>query len=514
MDFLTPLLGGLGLLGDPLLWLAVAAGTVFGVLAGAMPGIGTTLAYGLVLPFTFVMSPVIGVAFLLAISVGVGYGNSIPAILMGIPGNPAAILTVIDGYSLHKRGESGLALGISFVAALGGQILSILMFILLVVPLMGLAYHFSFPEIFALYSFGIVALISLAGDNMVKGMMAAALGISIGMIGLDPINMVTRLDFGLRDLRSGVDQVAVVIGLLAVSELFRSARQVFLWEDGIAGSEGSRFPKWSRIRPAVPAMATGTVVGTLVGAIPGAGATTAAMISYQTAQVISKKPEEFGHGSIEGIGANEAAQNASNSGELIPTLGLGIPVSGSMVLLLAALTVQGFVPGPLMVVNAPELLFAAIAGLLAASLLLLATGWSMARLMLRAVQLNRQIVLVLSLAMIVIGVYATNTRVTDVVVALLAGCMGYAMLRYGYSTAVAALGVFLGGEFERSLRIGLNMNNNSFADFFSRPLTLSILTCALILLVIGTRKQAQTRRRIRATRAAKMATDLQTNGSK
>jgi putative tricarboxylic transport membrane protein len=507
MDFLGPLLGGLGLLGDPMLWLAVAAGTVFGVIAGAMPGIGTTLAYGLVLPFTFVMPPVIGVAFLLAISVGVGYGNSIPAILMGIPGNPAAILTVIDGFTLHKQGESGLALGVSFVAALGGQILSILMFVLLVVPLMGLAYHFSFPEIFALYTFGMVALISLAGDSMIKGLMAASLGIMIGLVGLDPINMVTRVDFGLRELRSGINEVAVVIGLLAISELFRSARQVFLWEEATTNANSRRFPAWSRIRPAVPAMSTGTVVGTLVGAIPGAGSTTAAMISYQTAQVLSKTPEKFGHGSIEGIGANEAAQNASNSGELIPTLGLGIPVSGSMVLLLAALSVQGFVPGPLMMVNAPELLYAAIAGLLAASLLLLATGWGMARMMLKAVQLNRQVVLVLSLAMIVVGVYAMNTRVFDVVVAMIAGCVGYAMLRYGYSTAVAALGVFLGSEFERSLRIGLNMNENSFVNFFSRPLTLVILTVALGLMVIGLRKQMQTRRRIRDARAHETAQD-------
>ncbi len=500
MDFLAPLVGGVSLLGDPIIWLAVAVGTIFGVIAGAMPGIGTTLAYGLVLPFTFVMPPPVAVAFLLAISVGVGYGNSIPAILMGIPGNPAAILTVIDGHTLHKRGESGLALGISFVAALGGQILSIGMFVLLVVPLMGMAYHFSFPEIFALYSLGIVALISLAGDNIVKGLMAAALGLCIGLVGLDPINMVTRLDFGLRDVRSGLDEVAVVIGILAIGELFRSARQVFQW-DGATGAEGNKFPSWARIKPAVPAMLTGTVTGTLVGAIPGAGATPAAMISYQVAQMISKKPEEFGRGSIEGIGANEAAQNASNSGELIPTLGLGIPVSGSMVLLLAALSVQGFVPGPLMVANAPELLFAAIAGLLAASLLLLATGWSMARLMLRAVQLNRQVVLVLSLAMIVIGVYAMNTKPFDIAVAMVAGCVGYGMLRYGYSTAACALGVFLGREFERSLRIGLNMNDNSAAQFFGRPITLIILLVALSLLIFGLRKQAQTRARVRAVRA-------------
>ena len=498
MDFLQPMIGGLALMGDPFLWLAVAAGTVFGVIAGAMPGIGTTLAFGLVLPFTFVMSPVIGVAFLLSISVGVGYGNSIPAILMGIPGNPAAILTVIDGHTLHKRGESGLALGVSFVAALGGQLVSILMFILLVVPLMGLAYHFSFPEIFGLYCLGFVALISLAGDNMVKGLMAAAFGISVGLVGLDPINMVTRLDMGFREVRSGFEEVAVVIGLLALSELFRSSRQIFQWKDRTDATAGGRFPAFSRIRPAIPAMVGGTVVGTFVGAIPGAGATPAAMISYQVAQMMSKHPEEFGKGSIEGIGANEAAQNASNSGELIPTLGLGIPVTGSMVLLLAALSVQGFVPGPLMVSNAPELLYAAIAGLLASTLLLLATGWSMARLMLRAVQLDRQIVIVLAIAMTVIGIYSINTRVFDVAVALGFGVIGYFMLRYGYPTAAAALGVFLGKEFERSLRIGLNMNNNSFVDFITRPITLTIILVALGLLVWGIVKRAQMHRRIAA----------------
>ena len=501
MDFLTPLLGGMALLGDPLVWVAVLAGTLFGVVAGAMPGIGTTLAYGLVLPFTFVMSPIIGVAFLLSISVGVGYGNSIPAILMGIPGNPAAILTVIDGHKLHKEGKSGLALGVSFAAALGGQFVSILLFVLLVVPLMAVAYHFSFPEIFGLYCFGFIALISLAADNLVKGIMSAALGISVGLIGLDPINMVTRLDMGVREIRSGLDDVALVIGILALSELFRSSRQVFQWQDKSGEVSGNKFPKWAEWGPAVPSMVTGTIVGTFVGAIPGAGATPAAMISYQTAQMLSKEPEKFGKGSIEGIGANEAAQNASNSGELIPTLGLGIPVSGSMVLLLAALSVQGFVPGPLMVKNTPELLFAAIAGLLASTIFLLLTGWGMASLMLKAVRLNRQVVIVLAIAMTLVGIYSTNTKVFDVFVAIGAGGVGYFMLRYGYSPAAAALGVFIGKEFERSLRIGLNMNENSFVNFLSRPITAIILLVALGVLVWGVMKRVQMNRRIAARSA-------------
>jgi putative tricarboxylic transport membrane protein len=375
---------------------------------------------------------------------------------------------------------------------------SIILFVLLVVPLMGVAYHFSFPEIFGLYCFGFIALISLAADNMVKGLMSAAFGIGVGLVGLDPINMVTRLDMGLREIRSGFEDVALVIGILALSELFRSARQVFQWQDKSGEAQGSKFPKWREVRPAVPSMVTGTVVGTFVGAIPGAGSTPAAMISYQAAQMFSKEPEKFGKGSIEGIGANEAAQNASNSGELIPTLGLGIPVTGSMVLLLAALSVQGFVPGPLMVKNAPELLFAAIAGLLAATIFLFLTGWGMARLMLKAVQLDRQVVIVLAIAMTLIGIYSINTKVFDLFVAIAAGGVGYFMLRYGYSPATAALGVFIGKEFERSLRIGLNMNDNSFVTFLTRPITASILLVAVAVLVWGFIKRTQMRRRIAA----------------
>ena len=508
-DFFAPLAGGVSLLGDPIVWVLVLVGTLYGVACGAMPGVGTTLAYGLVLPFTFAMTPVHGVAFLLAISVGVQYGNSIPAILMGIPGNPAAILTVLDGHTLHKKGESGLALGVAFVAALGGQLVSILMFVVLVVPLMDLAYYFSFPEIFALYCLGMVALISLTGDNIVKGLMSAAFGIGIGMVGLDPMGLMTRFDFGFRQVRSGFDEVAVVIGLLAISELFRQARQVFQWRDLSGELKQTRFPAFARWRPAIPAMVGGTVVGTFVGAIPGAGATVAAMVSYQQAQMISSHPEQFGKGSIEGIGANEAAQNASNSGELIPTLGLGLPVSGSMVLLLSALTVQGFVPGPLMVVRAPELLYATVAGLLASTVFLLVVGWRMATLMLKAVLLNRQLIIVLALAMTVLGTYALSNRVLDVGIAFVFGIIGYFMLRYGYSVAAAALAVFLGREFERNLRIGLQFHDQSWLAFFGRPITAAIMTLAVGLLVYGIIQQVRMRRRMAANLAASAPPALQ-----
>lgn len=489
MDFLGPLVGGLASMLDPMLWVFVLIGTVLGVIAGALPGVGTTLAYGLVLPFTFVMDPANAVAFLLGISVGVMYGNSIPAVLMAVPGTPAAILTVIDGHALQKRGEGGTALGVTLTASLIGQTIGTVLFVLLLVPLGGLGYRFQSPELFALFALGMIALVSLSGKNILKGFIATVFGIFIAIIGLDPINNSPRYHLDTLVLRNGFDVVPVVIGLLALSELIRSSRQLFQWSgDAEVSAAARKFPSFDRIRPTLRPTVVGSVLGTLVGAIPGAGATPAAMISYQQAQFLSKHPEEFGKGSLEGIAANEAAQSASNSGELIPTFGLGIPGSGSMVLLLTALTVQGFTPGPRLMEASPELLYAAIGGMLAAVLFLAATGWSMATLMIRAVNMDRSIVIGVSIALVAVGLYSLNGRIFDIGVAFGFGVIGYYMHRYGYSTAAAALAVVLGKGFERHLRQGLSLTSNDWVTFLTRPITATVLVVTAVLFVLSLRR--------------------------
>ena len=486
MDFLGPFMGGLAAMGDPMLWLFVLIGTILGVIAGAMPGIGTTLAYGLVLPFTFIMEPVYAVAFLLGITVGVMYGNSIPAILMAVPGNPAAILTVIDGHKMQKRGEGGLALAVSLVSALVGQGLGNIMFVLLLVPLGGLAYSFQSPELFSLYALGMIALVSLSGKNIVKGFLAALFGIFVAIIGLDPINNQPRFHLDTVLLRNGFDIVPVVIGLLALSELIRATRQLYQWNDAAeGGDEARKFPKLSQLKRTIKPTILGSVIGTFVGAIPGAGATPAAMISYQQAQFMSKTPEEFGNGSIEGVAVNEAAQNASNSGELIPTLALGIAGSGSMVLLLTALTVHGFTPGPRMLEVSPELLHAAVAALFAAIVFLALTGWFMASFMLKAVSMDRSVVISVALAFVSVGLFSLNGRVFDVIVAFVFGFIGYFMHRYGYSVAAASLAVVLGKGFEKYLRQGLSLTDNSWVQFLTRPITATVLVVAVVLFVLS-----------------------------
>lgn len=492
-QILEPLVGGIDVLADPYVWLLVVAGTLFGVVIGAMPGMGITLAFGLALPFTFLMEPVPAVAFLLSISVGGQYGNSLPAILLGLPGSPASALTAIDGYTLHKQGKSGLALGITYIAALGGQLVSILFFVAMVVPLSSLAYVFLAPELFALYVFGLVAIVSLSGKNMIKGLLAGAFGLLIGLVGLDPLNNTPRFDFGQVELRNGFSTTAVILGLLALSELFVSARQVFGWEK-LSESFSHKFPSWAQIRPTLPAMLGGTVSGTVVGAIPGASGTAAAMIAYQQAQLISKEPEKFGKGSVDGIAANEAAQNASNAGELVPTLGLGVPASGSMVILLSALTLNGLIPGPLLVQESPELLDASVAGLAAGTIILLLIGWKMAKLLLKVIMINRSVVLCVAIVAVLLGVYSISGRIFDVWVCIGCGVIGYFMIRYGFSTAAAALAVVLSAGMERTLRQTFNIFDDNIFVFFTRPISASILALAFSFLAFGLYRTRKIRR--------------------
>ena len=245
----------------------------------------------------------------------------------------------------------------------------------MVVPLMKMAYYFGHPEQFALFLLGIVAIASLTGDNIIKGLIAAGDRLPDRHRRHRPGPPLPRFTFHFAILRPGFDVAPVMIGLLALSQLFLSARQVFRWDARIDTAAAAKFPPWSKLKETITPILGGTVIGTFVSAIPGAGATPAAMIAYQQAQLFAKRPEEFGHGSIEGLAANEAAQNASNSGEAAPALALGLPTSGSMVLLLAALTIHGFIPGPSMIRTTPDLFYAAIAGMLGSTIILSATGW-------------------------------------------------------------------------------------------------------------------------------------------
>ena len=448
---------------------------------------------------SFGLLPIYAVAFLVAINVGASFGNSIPAILVGLPGTPSAVLTAIDGYALHRQGKTGLAMGVTFFASVVGQFISIFLFLLMVVPLSGLTYVFLSPEMFALYFLGITAIISITSENILKALISAAFGLLIAMVGRDPLTAVSRYDFGIAELRGGIDTAAAVIGLLAVSELFRSMRQNFRW-DALTTKFEAKFPPLGALWRVAPAVGIGTLIGSVIGAVPGVSGTASAVISYQQSKFWSRHPEEYGRGSVEGIAANESAQNASQAGEMVPTFGLGIPSGGAMVILLGALLIHGFVPGPMMIREAPELLHACVAGLLGATVALALIGWPIGKALVYLVRLDRTFVLVGALGLTMVGTYTINRSVLEVLLMLGFGVVGYFMLRYGYSVAGASLAAVLGAGMEHNLRSGLLLEDSSIVTFVSRPWTAAILLLAFGFLAFGTRSSIQSARRAAAAR--------------
>ena len=504
--FVTSLTEAVKMFGDPVLLLLMVGAFLWGAIAGALPGIGPNLAIGVALPFTFGMDPVYAVAFLVAINCACSFGNSIPAILVGVPGTTSAFLTAIDGYALHKQGKSGLALGVQFYGAVVGQFISLFFFLALVVPLSGLRYVFLAPEMFSLYFLGMTAIVSISDENILKGVAATAFGLALSLVGRDPVSSVTRFAYHV-ELREGIQVVPVCLGLLAVSELFRSMRQSFTWGE-LGASFSAKFPPLKSLWRVTPSVLMGTCIGTFVGAIPGLGGTQAAFISYQQSKLWSKHPEEYGHGSIDGVAANEAAQNASQSGEMVPTFGLGVPGSSTMVLLLAALLIHGFVPGPMLIKTAPKLLYASVYGLLSITLIMALLGWPLQFYLLKVVTLDRSLILTGSVALCIVGVFSFNRSIFDVFLMILFGIVGYIMRRYGYSVAGASLALILGDGLETNLRLGLLLCDKNLIRFLTRPWTALFVGISFALLIYGTIGTIKLARRAAAVRRQALAAHL------
>jgi putative tricarboxylic transport membrane protein len=513
--FVTGIIESFKLAGDPLLWLLLAGGCIWGAIVGALPGVGATVGIGILLPFTFQMGPVYAIALFMSINVANSFGNSIPAILMGVPGSSSAVLTAVDGYALHRQGKSGLALGVTYFASVFGQFISVFFFLAMVVPLSGMAYVFLPPEMAALYFLGISAIISISGDNILKGLVAAAFGFAVSMIGPDPVNAVYRFVF-ISDLRYGIDPIPVLMGLLAMSELYRSMRQHFQWGE-LVGSFKATFPSIKDLQRALPRIMIGTVIGSFLGAIPGLTGTASAFISYQQSKLWSKHPEEYGHGSIEGVAANESAQNAAQAGEAVPTFGLGIPASPPMVMVLAACLMHGFIPGPLMVRHAPQLLYAATGGMLISTLILALIGWPMSIYTLKLMSLNRQLILLGCVWLTLVGVFTLNNSAFHVFLLVLFGLVGYWMRRYGYPVAGAAIALILGPGLEGNIRRGILLMNGDWWAFLSRPWTAAILAISFGLLIyamFGTIKLARRASVIRREAIAMHKEALSASGEK
>jgi putative tricarboxylic transport membrane protein len=466
-------LGGMAILLDPAMVAVILAGTVIGILVGALPGISGSTTAALLLPLTITMTPTMGIAFLGAIYCAANYGGSITAILVNTPGDPSASATAFDGYPLARQGKAGLALGISAIASAIGGIFSVVVLILAAPLLARFAYSFGPPEYFALAVFGLSMLAAVGGDAAVKNLAMGAVGLLIATVGTDLASGIERYAFGVPEIADGLGFIPVLTGLFALSELLvmishRHDRQELLPLDAV------RLPSREDFRKCGGSIWLGSVIGTFIGILPALGATTAALIAYSETKRWSRHRHEFGKGAIEGVAGPEAANNAAVGGAMVPTLALGIPGSTVAAIILAGMIIQGVRPGPHLFNEQPQLLYAVFASMLAANLIYLALGMTMARTFARLSLIPPSFLWPSVFVLCVLGAYAPNQTMVDVWTMLAFGVIGFVMRRHGFSPAPLVMGLVLGQLIEETLKQSMVIFDQDWTRFFSRPIVVAL----------------------------------------
>jgi putative tricarboxylic transport membrane protein len=461
---------------------AAIGGLIWGILGGALPGISPSITMALLLPFTYTVDPASAVVLLAAAYIGAEYGGSIPAILIRTPGTNAAAATVIDGYEMKRQGRADEALGISLWSGVVGGLWGLAMLVLLTEPLSRLALYFRPTSYFALGVVGLSVIASLSGKSLLKGAAAAILGLMISTVGTDPMSGVGRFTFGAPELLDGVTPILVMVGLFAVSELMLRSGLPSL--AGLKEKVRVRLPNFSMMKRIAPAQGIGNAIGTFEGLMPGAGGTIASFLAYNEARRWSKRPEEFGRGSEEGVAAPETANNTVASTALIPLLSFGIPGSNSAAVLLGGLLLHGLVPGPRLFEVNGGVILGLYMGSFIAVLSQLLVGIAILPLCIWLVNRPRPHLAAFIFALILSGVYTVHMTLFDIGIVLAAGALGYFMRHFGYPFLPLVLGVVLGGLVEGSYRRSLDLSGGDHAIFLEDPIAIVLLSVA-VLFVLG-----------------------------
>jgi putative tricarboxylic transport membrane protein len=468
---------------DPITLLTILVGVTAGISIGAMPGLTSTMGIALLMPMTFAMEAHTGMMLLIGEFVGAIYGGSITAILINTPGTPSAAATVLDGYPFTKRGESGRAIGISTVASFGGGIISGITMILVAPVLASVALKFSAPETFALAFFGISIISSISGKSLVKGLFSGSIGLTLSLIGVDNITGFTRFAFGSTFLMGGLAVIPVMVGLFAMSQCFLSIEELGV-KNVITQKIKSAFPTKQDLKTIWPTILRGGLTGTFIGIIPGAGGDISAFVSYDMEKRVSKHPELFGTGLPEAIAAPEASNNGTTGGALIPLLTLGIPGDSNTAVLLGALMIHNLVPGPMLFVQQAVVVDTLFIGFMIANVFMLILGLLGIPLFVKIVQIPRKILVPVIIVLCLVGSYAINNNYLDVVVMLVAGVIGYALVKGGFPLSPIVLALILGPMAEGNLRRSLVMSKGSPMIFFERPISAAFIVAAVVCLFL------------------------------
>ena len=460
------LIEALNLVLQPSVILYLLVGVAGGMCIGCLPGLTTTMGVALVLPLTFGMEAVPSILLLIGVYVGAVYGGSLSAILLNTPGTPASAATALDGYKMASRGEAGRALGISTISSFIGGLISCVFLILIAPVLADFALKFSAPEFFMLAVFGLCIISSISGKSLFLGLISGLLGMFIATIGLDDITSNMRFTFENINLYSGINFIPVMIGLFAMSQAFIGVEEINA-KSKATGKIKRVLPKGSDWKLIIKNSIPFGSLGAFIGTIPGVGADIASFIAYGQAKGLSKKPEEFGKGSPEGVSAPEAANNGVTGGALIPMLCLGVPGDAVAAIMIGSLTVQGIQPGPLLFQNDASTVYAIFIGLLIANVFMLILGLSSVRIFTKVLSVPKPVLVPTIMLLCFVGSYALNNNMFDVVIMLFFGIVGYFFQKLEISASPVILGLILGPMAESNFRRALLMSRGDYSTFLS-----------------------------------------------
>ena len=485
MGVLDNLVMGFSIALTPFNLFMALAGVSLGTLIGALPGIGPVSGVALLLPLTFGMPPTSAIIMLSGIYYGSQYGGTITSVLINTPGESASVVTCIDGYQMALQGRAGPALGIAALGSFIAGTFGVVLLMLMSTTLVRVALSFGPPETFALMLLGLTTVTGLTGENAVKGYISMLLGLMLAMVGFDIISGDPRYTWGINDMLDGIDFLPVAIGLFGMGEVLVGAETVVDMRI-LKARYGVRdvWPTatdWARSRWA---LVRGTFLGFFIGILPGAGSTIASFLAYAVEKKVSKHPEEFGKGAIEGVAAPEAANNSASAGAMVPLLALGIPGSGTTAVLLGGLMMWGLRPGPLLFEKNPDFVWGLIASMYIGNVMLVILNIAFIPLFVWALRVPYNILMPLIILLCVIGTYALNNRVWDVGLMLIFGVLGYLMKKLDYSPAALTLALVLGPLAERALRQSLIISDAGMLIFFTRPIAAVLTTLALLAVAV------------------------------
>jgi len=466
----------------------VALGVFAGITVGAIPGLTSVMAIAVLVPFSFFMAPTLGIPFLLGIHKGALFGGSIPAVLVNTPGTTPAAATCLDGYPLSQQGQSRSAIEMSLYSSTIGDTFSDIVLILAAFPLAAVALMFGPTEFFSLMLMGLVVISSVTGPSLVKGLLSTMIGMILGFVGLDIVSGSERFSFGIASLSERIGLVPLMIGLFAISEvLIQSEKKIAQLSKPhpLSKLKGGAALKLIELRHSAMTIFRSSVIGTIIGAIPGAGAAIATFTSYGIAKRLSKEPEKFGKGSYEGIAAAESANSSVAGADLIPTLTFGIPGDASAAILMGAFIAQGLRPGPELFQEHSGTMYGIFFLLLLGNPIMLIQGKLLTPLFARLVTVRSSILLPIIMLFCVIGAFIYRNNMNDVVLALVFGVFGYFLRKLKFPMAPLVIAFILTPMAEEAMKQALVISDGDFSIFVTRPISAGFVLASTLLLVVS-----------------------------